>query len=296
MNLRATIAALLFGAITAALCTPACAQRIGKAAPAAAKDEAAATVRCAVIGGMGDTGFWPALSNRFQKSTGIQIEIVATGPKQEIVEVFRAGEADVITMHTCDTIINLVADGVAENPQPWARNDMVLVGPPDDPAKIRGTADAVAALGKIIKTKSKLLLHQSLGANEVLHDLLTSGRIELDAEATVVMPSDRHRQLLARAAREHAYTLVGRIPFLNGKIRNPGLEIMSQGDPRLRRPYLVVVRTASGTETPRHQAACRLARFLREPETQQWISGFGRGKLDDRPLFFPVVVPPGESK
>jgi len=253
---------------------------------------AANSVRCAVIGGMRDTGFWAAISNRFQAATGIQVEVVAEGPKHEIAPAFERGEADLITMHACDTIINLVADGYGMNPQPWARNDLLLVGPKDDPAMIRGMSDAVAALGKIIASKSKLLVHQSLGTNEVLHDLLAEGRLELDPQATVALPSDRHRQLLQRAAREHAYTIVGRIPFRNGKIPNDGLEVMVEGDTRMRRPYVVIVSTADG---PRHEAACRLAEFLRAPETQRWIADFGQGKLDDRPLFFPVVVPSAAS-
>jgi tungstate transport system substrate-binding protein len=247
-------------------------------------------VRCAVIGGMTDTGLWQAVSERFQKATGIRAEIVASGPKHEIAPAFRHGEVDLITMHASDTIINLVADGHGINPQPWARNDLLLVGPKDDPAKIKGSTDAVAALRRIIETRSKFLIHQSLGANEVLHDLLTEGELELDKDATIVLPSDRHRQMLQRAARENAYAIVGRIPFLNGKIPSEGLEIMVQGDVRMRRPYVVVVRSAKQPADPRHRAARRLADFLRDPETQRWIAGFGRGDLDDRPLFFPVVV------
>jgi tungstate transport system substrate-binding protein len=247
-------------------------------------------IRCAVIGGMTDTGFWQAISERFESQTGIEVEIVATGPKHEIAGPFRGGEVDLITMHASDTIINLVADGHGVNPQPWARNDLLLVGPKQDPAKIKGSKDVVAALRKIIETKSKFLVHQSLGTNEVLHDLLAAGELGLDVEATVSLPIDRHRQLLQRAAKENAYTLVGRIPFLNGKIANEGLEIMVQGDERMRRPYVVVVRAATEEKDARQVAACQLADFLRSPETQRWIADFGRGDLDEQPIFFPVVV------
>lgn len=266
----------------------------GRATTAATPPDAKAaeklTIRCAVIGGMTDTGFWQEVSVRFEKETGIGVETIATGPKYEIAPPFRRGEADLITMHASDTIINLVADGHGADPQPWARNDLLLVGPKDDPAKIRDMKDSVAALRKIIESKSKLLVHQSLGTNEVLHDLLAEGDLELDADNTIVMATDRQRQLLQKAAREGAYTIVGRIPFLNGKIRNDGLELMVQGDPRMRRPYVVVVSTANPLDGPRDKAARRLAAFLRSPETQRWIGDFGRGKLDDQPLFFPVVV------
>ncbi len=239
---------------------------------------------------MTDTDFWQTVSERFQKATGIKTSIVATGPKHVIAKSFRRGEADLITMHASDTIINLVADGLGVNPQPWARNDLLLVGPADDPAGIKGMSDAVEALKRIIESRSRFLIHQSLGSNEVLHDLLTEDGLELDTETTVVMPSDRQRQLLKRAAKEHAYTIVGRIPFLNGKIANEGLEIMVAGDDRMRRSYVVVV-GADRSDEQRYRAACRLAEFLRTPETQRWIADFGRGELDDRPLFFPVVLP-----
>jgi tungstate transport system substrate-binding protein len=249
-------------------------------------------VRCAVIGGMTDTGFWDEIAERFEKATGIRSEVVITGPKHVIAPVYRRGEADLITMHASDTIINIVADGLAVDPQPWARNDLLLVGPPDDPAQIRGEKDPVRALRKIIEGKSNLLVHPSLGANEVLHDLLAEDALVLDPAHTVSLASDRNRLLLQRAKEENAYTLVGRIPFLNGKISNEDLEIMVGGDSRMRRPY--VVAAAPGDE-PRQQAARRMAKFLREPETQAWIKEFGRGELDDRPLFFPVELPAAEK-
>jgi tungstate transport system substrate-binding protein len=248
-------------------------------------------IRCAVIGGMADTNFWPQLAERFFSQTGIPVELVASGPKQVIADSFVQGQADLITMHASDTIINLVADGYGEDPEPWARNDLILVGPAADPAGIKGQTDAVVALEQLIRAKATILVHSSLGANEVLRDLLAESNVQLDPEHTIVLPSDRHRQMLVRAAQEQAYTLVGRIPFLNGKITHKGLETMVQGDRRMRRPYVVVVAIADRIGRQRHESARRLAQFLRERDTQDWIANFGRGSLDDRPLFFPVTIP-----
>jgi tungstate transport system substrate-binding protein len=246
-------------------------------------------VRCAVVGGLNESDFWPQLADRFQRATGHCAEIAVTGPRHAILDAFKTGEADLIVMHAGDAIINLVADGYGENPQPWARNDFVLVGPAADPAKIKGQKNATAALKQIIATKSKLLIHGSSGANELLSDLLAAGEFELDPQSTISLPGERHRQMLTRAAAEQAYTLVGRIPFLNGKIDRGGLEVMVQGDERLRRPYLVVVATGKADD-PRLVAARGLAAFLREPATQEWLASFGKGRFDDQPLFFPVKI------
>jgi tungstate transport system substrate-binding protein len=252
------------------------------------------TVRCAAVGGLNEIDFWPQLADRFQRKTGHRLEFVAVGPKHAIVEAFKSGEADVILMHSSDTMINLVADGLGENPQPWAKNDFLIVGPASDPAKIKGEPDAITALSKIVASKSKFLQHASSGANELVSDLLAAGELEFDPQTTIHLPGDRQRQMLKRATDEEAYTLVGRIPFLSGKLETGGLQIMVQGDQRLRRPFLVVTATkrdGDAKQEARREAARRFAGFLREPATQMFITEFGIGRYDARPLLFPVIVP-----
>jgi tungstate transport system substrate-binding protein len=261
------------------------------AAPATQPATRPAAVRCAVIGGMMDTAFWPALAERFERQTGIPVQVVVSGPKEEIDPAFRKGGADVIVMHASDAILNLVADGYAADPQPWARNDLVIVGPPDDPARIKGETDAARALKKIVEAKAHFVVHASLGAQEVLRAVLDDADVALDPEHTTVLLEDRQRRVLGVAASKKAYTLVGRIPFRNGKLPNDGLTVMVQGDPRLRRPYLVAVADPARVAGARTVEARQLARFLRDPLTQAWISRYGKGMLDDQPLFYPVVVP-----
>jgi len=247
------------------------------------------TVRVAVIGGMVETGFWEAVAQRFEKATGHHVEVVASGPKRPIAEAFQEGKADLITMHASDTIINLVAEGYAVDPQPWLKNDLVIVGPEADPARIRGMTDAASALKKIVESRSPFVVHSSLGAQEVLRDVLATAGVSLSPDTTTVLLSEQSRQVLKTAAEKNAYTLVGRIPFLNGKLPNAGLVLMVQGDPRLRRPYVVAVADRRRFPEARVEGAMRLAEFLRREETQQWIAGYGRDQLDDQPLFFRVV-------
>ncbi len=244
--------------------------------------EAPQTIHCAVIGGMTETGFWNELAARYQRLTGHTIEITATGPKAQVVAAFRKGGIDVITVHASDAIVNLVADGLAVDPQPWLRNDLVIVGPADDPAHVRGEPDALIAVQKIAATHNKLLVHASMGADGVLHDL-TEGH-PLPPETTVLFGGENQHEILERAAAEHAYTLVGRIPFISGKLRREGIELMVRGDPRLRRPYLVAVAAHASA------AARDFAAYLRAPETQAWIATFGKGKYDAEPLFYPIVT------
>ena len=242
------------------------------------------TVHVAVIGGMIETGFWQELVERYEHTSGNKIELVASGPKPQVIAAFRKGGIDLITVHASDAMMNLVADGLARDPRPWVRNDLVIVGPTADPAGIRGGHDAVAALAKIIAAKAPILIHASMGADGVLHDLEETGGFKLDPATTILFTGDNQHEVLDRAAKLGAYTLVGRIPVLLGKLKADGISLMVSGDPRMRRPYLV--ETAVGAPA----AASELAAFLRSPETQAWIATYGKGKYDDESLFFPVAV------
>ena len=248
------------------------------------------TVRVAIIGGMNETGFWDGIVQRFEQTTGIKAIAAATGNKDGIGKVFTQGGCDLIVMHTSDTIVNLVADGYAMEPEPWVRNDFIIVGPADDPAGIKGMTNAADALKQIAKTKSTFLIHASLGAQEVLRNILEPNEIQLDPEHTTALIDDHQRIGLKIAADKHAYTLIGRIPFLDGKLPSGGLVLMVRNDPRLRRPFMVAIANPARFADAHVNEARTLAAFLRSGPTQAWIAEFGKGKFDDQPLFFPVTT------
>ena len=250
-------------------------------------------VRVAIIAGMLQSDFWATLSKRFEDETHIHVELVAAGPKEALDEAVRKkGGVDLVTMHASDTIVNLVADGYAFDPQPWLRNDMILVGPADDPAGVRGMTDVADALRKIAAAKSAFVVHSSGGVQEVLSVLLEQNHIALDRDNLTVLFANSvwNGDVLKIAAAKHAYTMVGRIPFRTGKMPNTGgLVAMVQGDPRLRRPYMVAVINPKKSPDADLDDAKKLEAFLLSGPTQAWVAGFGRGSIDDQPLFFPLA-------
>ena len=285
------------GALLIALARPATSLPPVADAPTSYSSPAPTTgpsVRVGVIGGMVETGFWDALATRYRDETGVTIELVVAGPKDHLERAMTKPDApgiDLLTMHASDTIVNLVADGYALDPQPWLRNDMVIVGPPDDPAGVRGMRDAVAAMRKIGDARSPVVVGASVGAQEVLRGILGAGSITLDPATVTMLFADDSREVLKIAGERRAYAIVGRIPFRTGKIPANGCEQMVAGDARLCRPYLVVVADPARVSGARVDAARRLAAWMRGAPTQAWIATFGVGRFDDRPIFFPVIGP-----
>ncbi len=255
----------------------------------AADARATGPVRVAVIAGMTTTGFFQAAAARFTHDTGIAVEVVVTGPKEPLAAAVRAGQVDLVTLHSCDTFANLAADGYVLDLQPWLRNDLLLVGPPEDPAKVRGT-DAIEAMRRIVRARAPFVQHPSLGVHEVLRDVTHEAGIDLDPEMTTVVLKERFRPVLQLAEEKHAYVVVGRIPFRSGKQPHTTLVSLVERDPRLRRPYLVAVVNPQRVPTARLAAARVLQAWLRSTATQAWVAEYGRGQIDDQPLFLPVAA------
>jgi len=121
-------------------------------------------VRCAVIGGMTMTGLWQEIVKMFEADSGYHVELVVTGPRPDLDKAMRAGKVDLLTMHSGDITTDLVADGFGVNMRPWTRNELCIVGPPDDPAHVRGMTNGALALRQIAGAKSRFIDFQELAA------------------------------------------------------------------------------------------------------------------------------------
>lgn len=245
-----------------------------------------APVRVAVIGGMTMGGLWPMIADAFTAQTGIPVELATTGPKDVLAQAFRSGGIDLLTMHSSDEATKLVADGLARNMRPWTFNEHVIVGPADDPAGIRGWSSGAEALAKIAAGRHPFVEARNTGSQSVTQHLWKLSGI-LPAGDWLLADRSESNQLVVEFARRHnAYVITGRIPVLSGKIPSGGMKILVQGDPEMRRPFVVLEAAQGVSANP--QAARLLAEFLLSPAGQAVLAAHGQAQADGRQLFFPL--------
>jgi tungstate transport system substrate-binding protein len=257
-------------------------------APAPATDPH--VVRCAVIGGMTMTGLWPEIVKMFEAQSGYRCELVATGPRPEISEVFRTGKADFITMHSGDITTDLVADGYGINMRPWTRNELSIVGPTNDPAAIRGMTNGAAALRKIAETKSHFVDFQGVGSRELAHNIWHAAGIEPKGDWVLKDDTISKFDVLQFARSNNAYVIVGYIPARLGKMNATGMEILVQGDPAMRRPFIAMEANPRKFPNANQAGARALSDFLLSPKVQTFLAEFGQKTTGRGPLFHPVQV------
>src|SRR5499433_1979722 len=103
-----------------------------------------------------DSGLLDVLVPLFEKTTGYTVKTVSIGTGQALALAAR-GEADVALVHAPSLEKQYVADGKMLNRRLVMYNDFVLIGPAEDPAKIKGMPKAAEALKRIAETQSRFV-------------------------------------------------------------------------------------------------------------------------------------------
>lgn len=250
----------------------------------------AGVVRCAVIGGMTMTGLWPEIAKQFEADTGYKTKVVVTGPRPELDKAMREGKVDFITMHSGDITTDLVADGFCVNMRPWTRNELCIVGPPDDPAGVRGMTNGAVALRRIAEAKVRFVDFQGIGSRELVHNLWRLANLEPKGDWIVRDDTVTKWNILQFARSNRAYVVVGYIPAQTGKMFAEGMEILVKGDPIMRRPYIVMEANPQRFPTANHVGARLLSDYLLSPKVQGLLVTFGTQTNGPGPLFFSVTI------
>ena len=233
-----------------------------------------------------DTGLLDVLIPRFEQQAGYSVKVISVGTGQALALAAK-GDADVALVHAPSLEKQYVADGKLLNRRLVMYNDFVIVGPKEDPAKIRSTKSALAAMRLIAQSKSRFV---SRGDNSGTHTLEKS----LWKEASIAPNGDWYIEAglgmaatLGVANERNAYTITDRGTYL-ALSKRLTLPILIAGDKVLLNIYSVLeVNPANG---PRINAAGSkaLADFMVAPATQSFIRSFGIEKFGE-PLFVPVA-------
>jgi tungstate transport system substrate-binding protein len=245
-------------------------------------------VRCAVIGGMTMTGLWPEIARMFEAETGYRVEVIATGERPLLDKAIRSGQVDLLTMHSGDITTDIVADGIGVNMRPWTRNELVIVGPTNDPAGIRGMTNGAAALRKIAAARAHFVDFQGIGSREMTHTLWRLAEVEPRGDWVIKDDTISKWNILQFCCSNNACVVVGYIPAMIGRMSSQGMEVLVKGDPVMRRPYIVMEANPAKFPQVNQSGARALSDFLLSSKVQNFLEKFGHQTDANHPLFYPV--------
>lgn len=235
-----------------------------------------------------DSGLLSVLDSAFRASPPqVRLRVIVAG-SGEVLALGRRRDVAVLLTHAPAAESAFVAAGFAAERRPLMYSEFVLVGPPSDPAGVRGERDVAAALRRISSARARFA---SRGDDSGTHQR----ELALWREAGIGVepgrpPADWYAEIgqgmgetLRIASETEAYALTDRPTFL---VLQSGLrlELLVDPDPPLWNRYAVlVVEGAANIE-----AARAFADWLASPAAQELIRSYGRARFG-RSLFMPGV-------
>ena len=233
-----------------------------------------------------DSGLLDELVPLFEKQGGYSVKTISVGTGQALA-LGAKGDADVVLVHAPSLEKKYVADGKLRNRRLVMYNDFVIIGPKDDPAKIRSIKSATAALQAIAGAKANFVSRGDKSGTHTLERALWKTAGIEPKGSWYIEAGQGMGATLGIANERNAYTISDRGTYLAFKKRVT-LPIWLEGDRALLNLYSVL--EVNPTNGPRVNSAGgkAFADFMVAPEAQKVIRTFGEKKFG-QPLFVPVA-------
>src|SRR5215831_8746352 len=234
-----------------------------------------------------DSGLLDVLVPMFQQQTGYQVKTVSVGTGAALALGAR-GEADVVLVHAPASELQWMQQGNGTERLLVMHNDFIIIGPAEDPAKIKGETDALAALKKIADAKAPFVSRgDNSGTQQLELSLWQKMNITPKGKPWYVESGTGMGQTLIIADQRQAYTIADRATWLayTGKVQLP---IMVERDAVLLNVYHVMpVNPAKFPGVAINAAGGKaFADFMVANDTQNVIADFGKDKFNQS-LFVP---------
>jgi tungstate transport system substrate-binding protein len=235
-----------------------------------------------------DSGIVAALEEAFEKETGIRVRHVGAGTGAAL-NIARKGSVDIVMAHAKSLEEKFIQDGFGTERIDFMYNDFVIVGPPADPAGIRGMKKALEALRTISEKKVPFISRGDKSGTHVAEmELWNKAMIKPQGSWYVVYEkgTEGNVSTLRHTDQKQAYTVIDRATFLSLK-KEIQLQILVEGDVLLLNFMSLIPVNPQKFPRVNHEGVKIFVKWLTDPNKgQKIVEHFGKDKYGS-PLFFP---------
>jgi tungstate transport system substrate-binding protein len=235
-----------------------------------------------------DAGLVSVLEEKFEKETGIRVRHVGAGTG-EALKIAEKGGIDLVMVHARSLEEKFIADGFGTERIPFMYNDFVIVGPPGDPAGIRGMKSATAALKRIEEKSAPFVSRGDKSGTHVAEtELWDKAGLKPSGKWYKIYEkgSEGNVPTLRFTSTSGSYTLIDRATYLSIQ-KEVKLEILVEGDEALLNRISLIPVNVQKFPQVNHEDVARLVSWLTSPaKGQRIVAEFGKDRFG-APLFFP---------
>ena len=247
----------------------------------------AEVLRMATTTSTDNTGLLDYLAPEFLKDTGIELQWVSVGTGKAL-ELGKNLDVDVLLVHAPEVEKQYVQDGYGVNRRQVMYNDFIIIGPPSDPAKIKGKTVKEAFISIATKGAPFASRGDKSGTHVLELDLWERfGYGQPEKENWYIQTGQGMLDTINIAAEKVGYTLTDRGTFIKYEDNykgNPPLVILVEGDEALFNQYSVIAVNPVRGDHLRYDLALKFSDWMRSDKVQKMIGEFS---LLGKPLFAP---------
>ena len=230
-----------------------------------------------------NSGLLAFLLPQFEQETGLKVSVIAVGTGKAL-ELAKNGDVDVTLVHARPAEDKFMRDGYGNVRRDVMYNDFLLVGTAEDPARVHGMKDVLAAMKAIAERKGRFISRGDNSGTDQMEKSYWKAIGITPAGSNTISAGLGMGAVLAMAAEMKAYTLTDRATY--GAYRaKTGLVVMVEGDPKMFNPYGIIAVNPAKHPHVNHKGAMQLIDWMTSREGQKKIAAF---KLDGEQLFYPV--------
>ncbi|MBU4561044.1 substrate-binding domain-containing protein [bacterium] len=232
-----------------------------------------------------NSGLLDALIPVFEKEAEARVDVIACGTGKAI-RLAENGDCDLILVHDPEAEERFVKEGYGVNRKSIMYNDFVIVGPEDDPAKIKGIGGVIPALSTIAHKKAPFI---SRGDDSGTH----KREKQLWEKAGLIPGGEWYQETgqgmgatLVIASQKRAYCLTDRATYLSYKDKFSLISLYEK-DNLLYNPYSVILVNPEKFLHTNYRWGIEFINFLISDKGKKIIREFGKAEFGE-PLFHPM--------
>jgi tungstate transport system substrate-binding protein len=253
-----------------------------------------------------NSGLLTVLLPPFEKECGCKVDVIAVGTGKAL-KLGETGDVDVVLVHARGLEDKFVAAGFGINRRDVMYNDFVVIGPANDPARVRETASAVDAFKRIDATHSTFISRGDNSGTDVKEKQIWAAAGITPSGSWYRSAGQGMGEVINMATELRGYTLADRgtyNAFRHGKTdlvilydANRGLERPGAPAPRLTVEQVLARAGANGLFNPygviavnpkkfpwvKFDLAMKFEDFITGPEGQRIIANY---HVEGDPVFF----------
>jgi tungstate transport system substrate-binding protein len=243
------------------------------------------SIICASTTSTENSGLYGHILPIFEKKTGIRVKVVARGTGAAI-EMGKRGDADVVLVHAKEQELKAVQEGFFVNRHDFMYNDFVIIGPTDDPARIKGMKSAIEAFKKIAESSVFVSRGDNSGTNTKELSLWKKLNVEPKGQKWYIEVGQGMEKTQRIADEKRACTLTDRGTWL-ATVDKDKLEmaVVLEGDSVLFNQYGVMAVNPEKYKHVKFKEATEFINWLISKEGQDAIAAFK--DKNGNPLFIP---------